>query len=508
MSPRELEELLAAQFEGALDAAGAERLDGLLADDAGAAGRFAGLLAVEGLLRARAAAPETKEALTRRVMRAVHREGSRRRFTGTVMASLPEKSKPAPRKLWRTLAAAAVLLLAAVGAWLLLKTEPAGVITAAAGDRPAGSSFAYGEILATEKDQGLALKLADGSLLTLAAESAVTVTRRREAHLAAGELRLRCESDRKNPFSVFAGGTEVRAVGTEFSVKIEDAPGVKGPLPNGPPEEKEKSEMRKSVVTVMVISGIVLVSNAHGRLEAGEGKTVVSVAGKAPAAKKKPAPGEDQLQLATYDVRDLLSAGINKKSKKLKAWQRKQRKLLVQDIKAKVLPNSWAPKKCTIEGRGSKLIVMQTERGHKAIAGFLAARRAARRAARGAARGAAKDEKPPVEKTDPEPDAVKDDSPDDDPLDKKISFEFVQTPLSEVCKFLSVMGVKVTCDEELAEKLITLKMKKASIRMTLDWVAKLAGARANENKDGSFTITRNKAAAGKKKPAKSKPEVF
>ncbi len=79
-----------------------------------------------------------------------------------------------------------------------------------------------------------------------------------------------------------------------------------------------------------------------------------------------------------------------------------------------------------------------------------------------------------------------------DPLAKKINFEFKKKPLSEVCEELArLSGAKVTCDKELVGKPITLKMTKATIRLTLDWVAKLAGAEAEFREDGSVRITKH-----------------
>jgi len=79
-----------------------------------------------------------------------------------------------------------------------------------------------------------------------------------------------------------------------------------------------------------------------------------------------------------------------------------------------------------------------------------------------------------------------------DPLAKKISFEFKKKPLGEVCEELGkLIGVKITCDEELAEGNITLKLTKKSARRSLDWIAKLAGAEAEFRKDGSVRITKH-----------------
>jgi hypothetical protein len=73
-----MEGLVSAHFEGGLDEAGAARLTSALEADARARDRFNRLVAVEGLLRARAADGGRREALAARVMRSVRDVGPRR----------------------------------------------------------------------------------------------------------------------------------------------------------------------------------------------------------------------------------------------------------------------------------------------------------------------------------------------------------------------------------------------------------------------------------------------
>jgi ferric-dicitrate binding protein FerR (iron transport regulator) len=210
--------------------------------------------------------------------------------------------RPAGRRPGRAAAwavAAAALLLAGVAAWGLFRkrdragtvppppVEMAGRILEGAGRYRAGQEFPYGAELAAAGGEKLAAELADGSALWLSGGARAAVPRRREVRLAAGELRLRCQADQANRFAIYAEGTTAAAVGTEFSVKVEeeDSADVLGPLTVEPPDSpREDRKMRSKLVTVVVIAGVVMVSNRHGTELAAAGEKLVSRPEARPAA--------------------------------------------------------------------------------------------------------------------------------------------------------------------------------------------------------------------------------
>ncbi len=188
------------------------------------------------------------------------------------------RARPRPRL--RLFAAAAALLALCAGAWLAFgpgRNRPAGtVVTTTDGGIAAGLEIAYGRPQVIRRGGSAGLRLADGSFLKLAELTEATVTARRRVLLARGEVELECRADRRNPFVISAAGVEARAVGTRFSVRIDD---------------EEEEAVRGSTVRVAVISGVVIVTNALGSLEAGEGKRVICRPGVAPVAvtEQKPA---------------------------------------------------------------------------------------------------------------------------------------------------------------------------------------------------------------------------
>jgi transmembrane sensor len=131
----------------------------------------------------------------------------------------PPASKPAiPRWRWRLAlpvfsmrfaGAAAALVLAgvlSVGAWLMFD---------------AASVHTY----ATELGEFRRVTLSDGSLVALNTNSEIAVRysrRHREVELVRGEALFTVAHDTSRPFDVSAGRTTVRAVGTEFAVRLRD----------------------------------------------------------------------------------------------------------------------------------------------------------------------------------------------------------------------------------------------------------------------------------------------
>lgn len=122
MSSPELEELLALYFEGALDDAGAARLEALLAADPRARGRFEGLAELEGLLRVRATNEETRDRLVGQVTESVRQEERRRALTHRVMDTLRKSPSTAPASAWYGWAAAAAAAIVLIV--LLARQEP------------------------------------------------------------------------------------------------------------------------------------------------------------------------------------------------------------------------------------------------------------------------------------------------------------------------------------------------------------------------------------------------
>jgi len=90
------------------------------------------------------------------------------------------------------------------------------------------SLSAAGEVYATRRGEMRVVPLADGSVVNLNTDSRMKVrytATRRTIHLDRGEALFDVARDMARPFVVFAGDTEVKAVGTSFSVqRLADAP--------------------------------------------------------------------------------------------------------------------------------------------------------------------------------------------------------------------------------------------------------------------------------------------
>ena len=137
---------------------------------------------------------------------------SEEKIAALAAAQVPHRTtKRAPRRYARTrrfvaAAIAASLLLAAVGVfWLRSSNEE--------------------QTLATAVGQQLSAKLADGSMVDLNTNTIIETkfqTRRRDVELRKGEALFKVAHDTQRPFYVHAGNTIVRAVGTEFNVRLRD----------------------------------------------------------------------------------------------------------------------------------------------------------------------------------------------------------------------------------------------------------------------------------------------
>jgi hypothetical protein len=467
VSARELEELLAAHFDGALDDAGAGRLDAALGRDEEALRRLAELARVEGLLRAGAAGGKVEGRLTARVLATLHRAGSRRKFVKEVMQDLPS---PRPRRwLPRLMAAAALLLVALAGGWLLVRRGSAGTVASADRAGLAGSSVSYGQKLETAAGENLRLSLADGSTLALLPRTRASVSARRRVSLEAGEIALKCRADRSNPFSVLAHGTEGRAVGTEYTVTV-----------------KEKKEMKPTVI-VSIVTGLVLVTNDWGSLQAGEGKTVVSAEGRAPAllaekpAAPKPAPKKAEGALAKSVSAEYVEQPFDEVCKYLSGLGPKvncdgnlaKTPITLRLSKVPLVAHiRWLARlsKAKAYELPDKSILITTTRPKGGTELLYVA-------------DDSEEWKKEVEKK----------------LKKKVNFEFVQAPLTEALNFLQqVSDVNMVVDPAVRKKNppITLKMAQAPLRLALSWILKLADLEYRLVDHALFITKAGKPAAG------------
>jgi len=97
-------------------------------------------------------------------------------------------------------------------------------------------------------------------------------------------------------------------------------------------------------------------------------------------------------------------------------------------------------------------------------------------------------------------------------LSRRITLEFVDQPLGECCRYLTGLGIDVSCDEALAGAVVTLRLTKTPGRSVLRLMARLAGAKVYRQANGSLLIS-NQAGAGielpgDEDPAADWPRVF
>jgi transmembrane sensor len=107
------------------------------------------------------------------------------------------------RNTWWAAAAAAIVLGIAVAAWMRMGSEL--------------------QTLATAVGQQRSVTLADGSVVTLNTNTIVETHLQRsvrEIYLRQGEAHFQVAHDRSRPFLVHAGDAVVRAVGTQFEVRL------------------------------------------------------------------------------------------------------------------------------------------------------------------------------------------------------------------------------------------------------------------------------------------------
>lgn len=121
---------------------------------------------------------------------------------------------------------------------------------------------------ASGKGQTRAILLADGSTITLNTDSAVSVKlskRLRAITLTRGEALFDVAKDRERPFIVAAGDTQVRAVGTSFTVSML-------------PEQPVQVLVRQGVVEVKHPDAAPLSVGAHSRAVARSHEPIVAEA--------------------------------------------------------------------------------------------------------------------------------------------------------------------------------------------------------------------------------------
>ncbi len=109
----------------------------------------------------------------------------------------------AGRRAWRIAGVAAALALVVGGSAFSLRDTSNGQIA-----------------IATEKGQSQVIRLADASTVTLDGNSAISYAKgsERSISLASGSAHFAVKHDAAKPFSIVAGGYQIRDLGTEFTV--------------------------------------------------------------------------------------------------------------------------------------------------------------------------------------------------------------------------------------------------------------------------------------------------
>lgn len=166
---------------------------------------------------------------------------------------------PRPRRHWlRRLAPAGAMALAAALALIVFAPNFASAPT---------NSFA------TEVGQTRVVSLADGSTVTLGADSHIDVRfedRERRVVLASGEAFFEVAHDESRPFFVEAGGTLVRVVGTKFDVH-RGVEGVRVSVQEGRVEVRDARAVTLSGPAVRVLT-------AGQRTDVQERPTYIAIA--------------------------------------------------------------------------------------------------------------------------------------------------------------------------------------------------------------------------------------
>ncbi len=106
--------------------------------------------------------------------------------------------------------------------WRWVGAVAAGILIAVLATHWLPLSLESGSLYTTGTGEQQTLKLTDGSVVYLNAQSRLRVdfsTRRRDVQLLDGEALFAVEKDSARPFNVIAGPTRVQAIGTQFNVR-------------------------------------------------------------------------------------------------------------------------------------------------------------------------------------------------------------------------------------------------------------------------------------------------
>ncbi len=167
---------------------------------------------------------------------------------GAVLASLERVGAAGADQL--RLAASPARLTRRVAIW---GTGIAAALVAGAMNADTIRRFFEQQTYATGLGETKVVPLVDGSVLTLNTNSKVMVDYKsdvREIGLAYGEVLFDVAKDRKRPFLVNAGDTEVRAVGTSFTVKLLADQPLRVLVQEGTVEVRRPGNPRSQVVRV------------------------------------------------------------------------------------------------------------------------------------------------------------------------------------------------------------------------------------------------------------------
>lgn len=157
----------------------------------------------------------------------------------------------------RIAAAVALFAVAIAGAWSFQAFRP---------EAPAAVAV---QSFSTKPGQRRDVMLPDGSRVILNTASLVRVAysgNRRDLYLMSGQAFFKVAKDARRPFSVFAGGERVQAVGTQFDVEVAPAGGMRVLLVEGHIAVADQSSRSRSATDIaMRQPGQMLSIEADGR---------------------------------------------------------------------------------------------------------------------------------------------------------------------------------------------------------------------------------------------------
>jgi len=298
VASRELEDLLAAFFDRALDAEGAARLERILEADPAAADRFRQLMALEGLLAAETRNPAGWERLRERIMKSVHApaQGSVPSVVSRVIASLPQQERKRPRIAGGRRAPSGFSpWIAVLGAAAILIGFGVLIAVGTGGDRPTvdppeltGREVAKPRETAAEQAvREKARREADRKRLEAELARMEEARRKAEEDLkqSAEEHRRRAEEELRGIAEEYKRKSNQLVLAKEEERKAEEAVKVTSVVP----EPAQKPETRASIAKVERVEGDVFVLTEGNKvriegvhdLMAGQGLQTAGAAGRA-----------------------------------------------------------------------------------------------------------------------------------------------------------------------------------------------------------------------------------